>query len=112
MIKHETGSFSSYHQELQPCSPVSGVEQEVETQHQYSYAEYEDQEYTRGEGGVRILNTITHLSPGVSLIYDLVHDSGMLQSELLAADSSSSSSNVVVCLLFVVCLFIKLKNAC
>ena len=50
VIKHETGSFSSYHQEL-----VSGVEQEVETQHQYSYAEYEDQEYTRGEGGVKIM---------------------------------------------------------
>ena len=59
VIKHETGSFSSFHQELQPGSQVSGVEQEVETQHQYSYAEYEDQEYTRGEGGVRILNTIT-----------------------------------------------------
>ena len=29
----------------------------------------------------------------------------------LAADSSSSSSNVVVCP-FVLCLFIKLKNAC
>ena len=53
VIKHETGSFSSYHQELQPGSQVSGVEPEVETQHQYSYAEYEDQEYTRGEGGVK-----------------------------------------------------------
>ena len=50
VIKHETGSFSSYHQELQPGSQVSGVE----TQHHYSYAEYEDQEYTRGEGGVKI----------------------------------------------------------
>ena len=47
VIKHETGSFSSYHQELQPGSQVSGVE----TQHHYSYAEFEDQEYTRGEGG-------------------------------------------------------------
>ena len=55
VIKHETGSFSSYHHELQPASQVSGVEQEVETQHQYSYAEYEDQEYTRGEDGVRIM---------------------------------------------------------
>ena len=44
-----------------------------------------------------------HLSPGVSLISDLAHDSGILQSELLAADSSSSSPKVVVvcCLLFV-----------
>ena len=51
VIKHETGSFSSYHQELQPGSQVSGVEQEVETQHKYSC---EHQEYTRGEGGVKI----------------------------------------------------------
>ena len=58
VIKHETGSFSSYHQELQPGSQVSGVE----TQHHYSYAEFEDQEYTRGEGGggVMIISIFSH----------------------------------------------------
>ena len=30
---------------------------------------------------------VTHLSPGVSLIYDLVHDSGILQSELFTSSS-------------------------
>ena len=34
----------------------------------------------------------THLSPGVSLISDLVHDSGMLQSELF----TSRSQNLVL----------------
>ena len=29
----------------------------------------------------------THLSPGVSLIYDLAHDSGILQSELFTSRS-------------------------
>ena len=36
--------------------------------------------------------THTHLSPGVSLIYDLVHDSGMLQSELF----TSRNQNLVL----------------
>ena len=31
----------------------------------------------------------THLSPGVSLIYDLAHDSGMLQSELFTCRSQN-----------------------
>ena len=35
---------------------------------------------------------ITHLSPGVSLIYDLVHDSGMLLSELF----TSRNQNLVL----------------
>ena len=34
----------------------------------------------------------THLSPGVSLIYDLAYDSGMLQSELF----TSRSQNLVL----------------
>ena len=34
----------------------------------------------------------THLSPGVSLIYDLAHDSGMLQSELF----TSRNQNLVL----------------
>ena len=34
----------------------------------------------------------SHLSPGVSLIYDLVHDSGMLQSELF----TSRNQNLVL----------------
>ena len=34
----------------------------------------------------------THLSPGVSFIYDLVHDSGILQSELF----TSRSQNLVL----------------
>ena len=73
VIKHETGSFSSYHQELQPGSQVSGVEQEVETQHQYSYAEYGDQEYTRGEWrsedhvSIFSLNTIRYTIPFICI---------------------------------------------
>ena len=35
---------------------------------------------------------MTHLSPGVSLIYDLAHDSGILQSELF----TSRSQNLVL----------------
>ena len=34
----------------------------------------------------------SHLSPGVSLIYDLAHDSGMLQSELF----TSRNQNLVL----------------
>ena len=34
----------------------------------------------------------SHLSPGVSLIYDLAHDSGILQSELF----TSRSQNLVL----------------
>ena len=32
-----------------------------------------------------MLNYKTHLSPGVSLIYDLANDSGMLQSEFFTS---------------------------
>ena len=35
---------------------------------------------------------ITHLSPGVSLIYDLAYDSGMLQNELF----TSRNQNLVL----------------
>ena len=38
------------------------------------------------------VDTATHLSPGVSLISDLVHDSGILQSELF----TSRSQNLVL----------------
>ena len=41
------------------------------------------------QGGMRSLGTSftdpPHLFPGVSLIYDLAHDSGMLQSELFTS---------------------------
>ena len=36
--------------------------------------------------------SLSHLSPGVSLIYDLAHDSGMLQSELF----TSRNQNLVL----------------
>ena len=38
---------------------------------------------------------ITHLSPGVSLIYDLAYDSGMLQSDLF----TSKNQNLVFAIL-------------
>merc|ERR1712079_722233 len=39
--------------------------------------------------GVDNIYALTHLSPGVSLIYDLVHDSGILQSELFTRGSQN-----------------------
>ena len=45
---------------------------------------------TMADGRVQV--QVPHLSPGVSLIYDLVHDSGMLQSELF----TSRSQNLVL----------------
>ena len=45
------------------------------------------------EGGRGLASNIyTHLSPGVSLIYDLAHDGGMLQSELF----TSKNQNLVL----------------
>ena len=38
------------------------------------------------------LQCSTHLSPGVSLLYDLAHDTGMLQSELF----TSRNQNLVL----------------
>ena len=45
-----------------------------------------------GKSLARVRIVYTHLSPGVSLIYDLAHDSGILQSELF----TSRSQNLVL----------------
>ena len=56
---------------------------DVETQQQRMIVETEDGQPHHHRA---------HLSPGVSLIYDLAHDSGMLQSELF----TSRNQNLVL----------------